>query len=241
VAPCLSLFSPSFATRRPGVRILSRPPNYFAHAIIADHNRTPKETGRHCITSFFNFRVRVVHLLRPHPLRTLPIASFSLIPPLQHNSCLENRCVPLTHTNQRQSGQSQLRYQKAMQVRKTGYDEPSIRISITITDREHIFHWGRTRRSHERFSRRKCDRSWRYRRSVDCTTATNDGLPKKPESTRFSAASPSDSEINVRTVLPCALAPRRNSFARLKLGRKLLRLCDSPQGMASEVGARNFR
>jgi hypothetical protein len=30
-------------------------------------------------------------------------------------------------------------------------------ISIIITDREHIFRWGRTRRSHERFSRRlKC-------------------------------------------------------------------------------------
>ena len=37
--------------------------------------------------------------------------------------------------------------------------------------------WGRTRRSHERFSRRKWDRSWRYRRSGDCTTATNDGPP----------------------------------------------------------------
>jgi hypothetical protein len=38
---------------------------------------------------------------------------------------------------------------------------------------------GRTRRSHERFSRRKRDRSWRYRRSVDCTTATNDGPPER--------------------------------------------------------------
>jgi hypothetical protein len=27
---------------------------------------------------------------------------------------------------------------------------------------------------------RKWDRSWRYRRSGDCTTATNDGSPKEP-------------------------------------------------------------
>jgi hypothetical protein len=34
----------------------------------------------------------------PPLLLNSPIASFSLIPQLQHNSCLENRCVPLTHT-----------------------------------------------------------------------------------------------------------------------------------------------
>src|SRR5580700_7211301 len=113
---------------------------------------------------------------------------------------------------------------------KTLYDEPSIRISITITDREHVFHWGRTRRSHERFSRRKWDRSWRYRRSVDCTTATNDELPEKPESTGLRAASPWGSEISVRTALPCTPVHRRISFARLKLGRKLLGLCASPPG-----------
>jgi hypothetical protein len=62
---------------------------------------------------------------------------------------------------------------------KTRYDEPSIRISIIFTDRERIFRWGRTRRSHEPFSQRKWDRSWRYRRSVDYTTATNDGPPEK--------------------------------------------------------------
>jgi hypothetical protein len=65
------------------------------------------------------------------------------------------------------------------------YDEPSIRISIIITDREHIYRWGRTHRSHERFSRRKWGPSWRYRRSVGCITATNDGLPETPESTRL--------------------------------------------------------
>jgi hypothetical protein len=62
---------------------------------------------------------------------------------------------------------------------KMRYDESSIRISIIITDREHIFRWERTRRSHERFSPRKWGPSWRFRRSVGCTTATNDGLPEK--------------------------------------------------------------
>ena len=37
---------------------------------------------------------------------------------------------------------------------KPRYVEPSIRISITITDRERISRWGRTRPSHDRFSRR---------------------------------------------------------------------------------------
>jgi putative transposase len=54
-----------------------------------------------------------------------------------------------------------------------------VRISITIIDREHIFRWGRTHRSRERFSRRKWGPSWRYRRSVACTTATNVGLRER--------------------------------------------------------------
>src|SRR6266849_6511109 len=62
---------------------------------------------------------------------------------------------------------------------KARYGEPSIRISITITDREHIFRRGRTRRSHERFSRRRWGPSWLYRRLVGCTTATNGGLPER--------------------------------------------------------------
>ena len=35
--------------------------------------------------------------------------------------------------------------------------------------------WGRTHRSHERCSRQEWGPSWRYRRSADCTTTTNDG------------------------------------------------------------------
>jgi hypothetical protein len=55
---------------------------------------------------------------------------------------------------------------------------PSTNSRATFTDREPIFRWGRTHPSHERFSRRKWDPSWRCRKSVDCITATNDGLPE---------------------------------------------------------------
>jgi hypothetical protein len=104
---------------------------------------------------------------------------------------------------------------------KTRYDEPSIRISIVITDREHIFRWGRTRRSHERFSRRKWDRSWRYRKSGDCTTATNDGPPKEPKSSVLRVASVRTLEI-CRTVLRCTRVPARISFTRLEQVHELL-------------------
>src|SRR6266513_3037003 len=62
---------------------------------------------------------------------------------------------------------------------KPRYDELSLPISITITDGERIFRWGRTHRSHERFTRPKWDPSKRYPSSADCTTATNDGLPER--------------------------------------------------------------
>jgi len=123
---------------------------------------------------------------------------------------------------------------------KTRYDEPSIRISIIITDREHIFRWGKTHPSHERFSHPKWGQSWQCRRSVGCITATNDGLPEKPHSTRLCAAPSWGFEISVRTVLPCTPVPRRISFARLKLDCKLLRLCGSSRGTACEVGCTDF-
>src|SRR5215469_18126564 len=56
--------------------------------------------------------------------------------------------------------------------------EPSIRISTTITDRELISRWGRIRPSPDPFSHRKWDQSWPCPRSVDYTTATNDGPPE---------------------------------------------------------------
>ena len=79
-----------------------------------------------------------------------------------------------------------------------------------------------TRRSHERFSRRKWGPSWRYRRSVDSTTATNDGLPKRePEPTRLRVGYPCRFEI---CLLPCTSAHRRISFTRLEQAANRLRL-----------------
>jgi len=123
---------------------------------------------------------------------------------------------------------------------KIPYDEPSIRISIIITDREHIYRWGRTRRNHERLNRRKWGPSWRYRRSVGCITATNDGLPDKRESTRLRAASPRVLKSVSGTVLTCTRVHRRISFARHRQGRDLLTLFASPRGMASEAGRTEF-
>src|SRR6516165_12154240 len=45
----------------------------------------------------------------------------------------------------------------------------------TITDRERISRWGRIHPSQDQFSRWKWDQLWCCRRSVGCTTATNDG------------------------------------------------------------------
>src|SRR5215469_5415103 len=70
---------------------------------------------------------------------------------------------------------------------KARYERRSNCISIITIDRELIFLWGRTHRSHERFSRRKWDPSWRCHRSVDCTTAMNDGLPEDPSPSRRAA------------------------------------------------------
>src|SRR5215469_2054657 len=59
------------------------------------------------------------------------------------------------------------------------YEKSSVRISSIIIAPERIFRWGRTRRSYERFSRQKWGRLCRCRKSVGCTTATNDRLPEK--------------------------------------------------------------
>src|ERR1700730_7862402 len=70
---------------------------------------------------------------------------------------------------------------------KPVFVESSLRIWITITDRERISRWGRTHPSHDPFSRQKWVQSWQCRRSVDCTIATNDGPPEEaPISTTLS-------------------------------------------------------
>jgi hypothetical protein len=74
--------------------------------------------------------------------------------------------------------------------------------------------------SHERFSRRKWDRSWRYRRSGDCTTATKDGPPKKLE-------------IGLRIVLGCTRVSARISFTRLEQVHELLEPRGLVRGMTS--------
>ena len=70
---------------------------------------------------------------------------------------------------------------------KPVFVESSVRIWITITDRERISRWGRTHPSHDPFSRQKWVQSWQCRRSVDCIIATNDGPPEEaPISTALS-------------------------------------------------------
>jgi hypothetical protein len=63
------------------------------------------------------------------------------------------------------------------------FHESSLRRILTsyfdYYHRGRIFRWGRTHRSHERFNLRKWGPSWWCRRSADCTTATNDGLPER--------------------------------------------------------------
>src|SRR6266550_7047972 len=107
---------------------------------------------------------------------------------------------------------------------KARYGEPSIRISITITDREHIFRWGRTRRSHERFSRRKWGPSWLYRRLVDCTTATNGGLPERARIyTSLRGPYPAALKSITRTVPPCTGVHRANLVHQTRAGAQTAR------------------
>src|SRR6266403_1036961 len=95
------------------------------------------------------------------------------------------------------------------------YDELSLPISITITDREHIFRWARTHRSHERFTRPKWDPSERYPSSADCTTATNDGLPERA---RIKPCRYWLSDFLVRRVLAHRCTSQRIWFTRFKQG-----------------------
>src|SRR6516162_6398591 len=73
---------------------------------------------------------------------------------------------------------------------KARYEGRSNLISSIIIGRERIFRWGRTHRSHERFSRQKWGRLWRCRKSVGYTTATNDGLPEKAKTHSHYALDP---------------------------------------------------
>src|SRR6266550_8075191 len=98
---------------------------------------------------------------------------------------------------------------------KPRYDELSLPISITITDRERIFRWGRTHRSHERFTRPKWDPSLRYPSSAECTTATNDGLPERA---RIKPCRYWLSDFLVRRVLAHRCTSQRIGFTRFNEG-----------------------
>jgi len=98
----------------------------------------------------------------------------------------------------------------------------------------------RTHRSHERFNLRKWGPSWWCRRSADCTTATNDGLPEKARFHHATRFLPWAIGICVRTVLPCRRVHRRISFTRLRQGRKLLEAFGPVGGMTSLMGCTEF-
>jgi hypothetical protein len=82
----------------------------------------------------------------------------------------------------------------------------------------------------------KWDRSWRYRRSGDCTTATNHGPPKEPKSSVLRVASARTLEICLRTVLRCTRVPARISFTRLEQVHELLEPRGLVKGMTSPMG-----
>src|ERR1700756_2457274 len=95
------------------------------------------------------------------------------------------------------------------------YDELSLPISITISDRERIFRWRRAHRSHERFTRPKWGPLWWCRRSADCTTARYDGLPERA---RIKPCPYWRSDFLVRRVLAHRCASQRIWFTRFKQG-----------------------
>src|ERR1700690_2611870 len=104
---------------------------------------------------------------------------------------------------------------------KARYVESLTHILTTIIDRERISRWRRTRLSRDPFSRQKWGQSWQCRRSADCTTATNDGLPERAPNLHCCAllllgSLQSDSEL--RSFHTCASA---NSFPRCEQIREL--------------------
>jgi len=123
---------------------------------------------------------------------------------------------------------------------KTRYGELSIRISTTITDREHIFRWRRTHPSHERFSRREWVRRGGTAGRWTASPLRTTGRLKEPESARLRAATPWAFEMFARTVLHCTGMHRRISFTRLRQGRKLLELCGPVGGMTSAMDCTEF-
>ena len=123
---------------------------------------------------------------------------------------------------------------------KARYVEPWFRISTTITDRERISRWRKTRRSHDPFSRRQWGQWWRCPRSADCTTATNDGPPETTRLYRATRCLCSALCGLSWNCAPCTRVQRRISFTRLDQVGALLELRGSPAGMTSATGRTEF-
>src|SRR5204863_8469225 len=84
---------------------------------------------------------------------------------------------------------------------KPRYDELSLPISITITDGERIFRWGRTHRSHERFTARNGIRRSATPRRRTAPPLRTTGCLNEPESTlpvlAFRLSSPKSARAQV--------------------------------------------
>ena len=77
-------------------------------------------------------------------------------------------------------------------------------------------------------------------RSVDCITATNDGLPEKARFHHAYALLNWGIGSCVRTVIPYASVHRRISFAWLGQSRKLLEACGPGGGMTPSMDCTEF-
>ena len=122
----------------------------------------------------------------------------------------------------------------------TRYDEPSLRISIPIADREHIFRGGTTPRSHARFGRQKGVRRGGAAARRIASPLRTTGCLKKPASTPLRACSPWAIGTCARTVLPPKRMQRLISFSRLRQGRKLHGAFGPVGGMTSAMGCTEF-
>src|SRR5271167_1369349 len=111
---------------------------------------------------------------------------------------------------------------------------------ITITDRERISRWGKTRPSHNPFSHRKGGQSWRRRRLLDCTTVTSDGPSERARIWRATRGLCSDLGNLSPNCASLHRVPPRTPITRLKQVHELLQLRGSPRGTASTVGCTEF-
>src|SRR5436305_14387915 len=118
-------------------------------------------------------------------------------------------------------------------------DEPFVRISITITGPEPIFPWGRTYRSHERFSRPKGARRSGTASRWNASPLRTVGCLKRVENSQAARCSFWRLKFLVRTLLAHFCAST-NWFTRIKQGLKPLDLCGLFGGITSTLGCTQF-